>query len=267
MLVKCNSFWSYLIGEPESTIEIVKNLLTLSEYDYQSEQTVNISYYVEEPDVLNQKRLKFPTGLCKYLLNKLHLDFEEQEFIAKKYSVDDIKVLCNEIHSMNDKFEVRDYQIESVLTSVNQFQSLILASVASGKTSMMSIVVRLLKDDKILVVNDNGFILNQIKDRFISMGVDPNEISMDINNLSTRICILTTDIIYSHLKRSDSNLISYLKSINTFIIDEAQHLQSVSSFSPLLYTDPANFKRVIGYSGSPLEIINILIKILWISLQ
>ena len=252
MIVKCDSFWSYIINEPDSTIEQIKSLLTQSDYDYKSEQTNLTPFYLECPTILDKyKVLKFPTGLCKYIQDKLHLEIEEHSLIDKIYTSDEVRTVCEEITKINPQFEIRDYQIEAVLASLNRYQSLILSSVGSGKTSVMSIVVKMLNTHKILVTNDNGFILQQIKDRFLSIGISEDEISMDINDLSKRICILTSDILYSHLKRNDQILINYLQQINTFIVDEAQHLQSISGFAPLLYTQIGVLKHVIGYSGSP----------------
>lgn len=252
MLVKCNSFWSYIIGEPDSTIEQIKSLLTQNEYDYKKEETIVTPFYLQCPTILDTYQvLKFPTGLCKYIVDKLHLEVEEKEFIEKVYTKAEVLEACNEIVEVNPKFEIRDYQVDAVLASLNQYQSLILSSVGSGKTSIMSIVVKMLKDHKILITNDNGFILQQIKDRLISVGISSEDISMNINDLSKRICILTSDILYSHIKRKDQDLLDYLKQVNTFIVDEAQHLQSISGFISLLYTEIGTLKHVIGYSGSP----------------
>lgn len=253
MIIKCNAFWSYIINEPNSTLERIKSLLTLEEYDYKSETYNRVKFYVEEQSILDFNKLRFPTGLCDYLLSKLNLDIDYQKDFDDEYSEEEIRQLCNEIAVNNPKFEVRDYQVESVLAGLNRYQALILSSVASGKTSMMSITVRLLinRGYKILITNDSGFILKQINDRLISLGVDPTLISMDINNLDAQICILTSDILYSHIKKNDQNLLNYLSNINAFIVDEAQHMQSMSGFAPLFYTTIGTLKHVIGYSGSP----------------
>jgi superfamily II DNA or RNA helicase len=45
--------------------------------------------------------------------------------------------------------------------------------------------------------------------------------------------------------------LSFLKEVNTIIYDECQHVQALTFFEPIFYTDFDKLHRIVGYSGSP----------------
>ena len=96
-------------------------------------------------------------------------------------------------NQLNPDFEIRDYQLDAVLTSVNRYRSLIHSCVGSGKSSMMSLVCKVLKNDKILILNGNNFILTQIYERLLSFGeTDISWIQGKEPDYSKRIVLLNT---------------------------------------------------------------------------
>lgn len=255
MLVKCDGFWSYVCGEGIETVGDIKHYLTQTDYDFQTKKNINTRFYLTHSKVLENEVIKFPTGLCNYILQKFNLEVEYKHNPDNyNYEKSEVLKVCNEIHNLNPSFEVRDYQVDAVLTSLTQYQSLIDASVGSGKTSIMATVVKILaKTSKILIINDNGLILNQIYERLLSVGISKDDISNDISDLSKQICVISSDMLHSRLVHgSDNNYIKqYLSELNVLICDECQHLQAISSFLPLLYVTPGVFHHIIGYSGSP----------------
>lgn len=255
MLIKCDGFWSYISGEDMETLGDIKHFLTQVDYDFQTKQHTSTPFYVTHSSVLGYETIKFPTGLCDYILSKFNLEVEHLHNPEPfSYTKDMVEQCCNEIHQLNSEFEVRDYQIDACLISLTHYQSLIYASVGSGKTSIMATVVKILaQKEKILIINDNGLILNQIYKRLLSVGIPDESISNDINDLTKPICILSSDMLYSRLQKGENNdyIKEYLAQVNTLICDECQHLQAISSFLPILYMNPTVFHRIIGYSGSP----------------
>lgn len=125
--------------------------------------------------------------------------------------------------------------------------------IPTHNTSIMSIVCKILNNQKILILNDNNFILQQIYDRLISFNI--NDVSWEKSSepdYSKQIVIMNTAGSDSRLNRKDEKYLSFLKNdVNTVIYDECQHVQSLTFFEPLFYINPDNLKHIIGYSGSP----------------
>ena len=254
MLLYYDTFWSFLVEEEEFTFSKVKNLLTKSDYDFTTRETSTITLFIEEKDILGRKQLKFPSGLVKYIKNSC--PFIELKHIQTKpelkYDMDEVVKICNSIKQINKTFEVRDYQLEAALVSANKFESLIEASTGSGKTNIMGILCRLLKNDKILILNNQNFILQQIYDRLISLGVNKEDIGTGCTDLDRRIQICSTQTMYNRIRKNVKEVLDYLYyDVNTIITDECQHLQSITGFLPILYTNPNNLRHIVGYSGSP----------------
>lgn len=254
MILYYDTFWSYLVDEEEFVFSKVESLLTKSDYDYVTKDTNIITLFIEEKDPLGRKQLKFPSGLVKYLKNSCPF-IEINPIQTKpelKYTMSEVLDICNSIKDINTSFEIRDYQAEAVLVSANKFESLIEASTGSGKTNIMGILCRLLKDDKILILNNQNFILQQIYERLISLGIKEEEIGTGCTNLDRRIQICSTQTMFNRIQKNVEEVLDYLYyDVNTIITDECQHLQSITGFMPILYTNPNNLRHIVGYSGSP----------------
>lgn len=254
MILYYDTFWSYLVDEEEFVFSKVESLLTKSDYDYVTKDTNIITLFIEEKDPLGRKQLKFPSGLVKYIKNSCPF-IEINPIQTKpelKYTMSEVLDICNSIKDINTSFEIRDYQAEAVLVSANKFESLIEASTGSGKTNIMGILCRLLKDDKILILNNQNFILQQIYERLLSLGIKEEEIGTGCTNLDRRIQICSTQTMFNRIQKNVEEVLDYLYyDVNTIITDECQHLQSITGFMPILYTNPNNLRHIVGYSGSP----------------
>ena len=152
-------FWDYIINEPEFVIGRCKDVLSRSDYDFDDKSYKTSAYYqvVSKLELNDQTyyTLRYPAGLTKSLNEKLNLGIEYHLGNEKQYTEKEVLEVAREVQKFNDKFSIRDYQIEAVTTSLNNFRSLIYSSVGSGKTSMMSLLVKILNDDKILILNNN----------------------------------------------------------------------------------------------------------------
>lgn len=131
-LLITNTFWNYIINEDLSFLEDYKRILTKKIYNYDTNKYEYHAYYQELP-FLNYMTLRFPAGLTKYLLSKTYLPIENKNKLEMIYTEEDVLKVANEVQSINPKFEIRPYQLEATLTSLNRFSSLIQSSTGSGK--------------------------------------------------------------------------------------------------------------------------------------
>ena len=256
-IIHTHQFWDYVINESQPIINRIKEFLTKEDYDYQTKEKKFAIYWQTvskiEIEGINYETIRFPGGLTTKLSNEFGIMIENKPLLEYEYDEDEILAICKEITKINSDFEIRDYQIEAALASLNNFRSLIYSGVGSGKTSIMSIVCKVLNNSKILILNNNNFILQQIYDRLKSVGL--NSISWEKGeepDYTKQIVILNTAGSDSRLNRQDEKYINFLKNeVNTICYDECQHVQSLTFFEPLFYVNPDNLKHIIGYSGSP----------------
>lgn len=219
-LLITNTFWNYIINEDLSFLEDCKRILTKKIYNYDTNKYEYHAYYQELP-FLNYMTLRFPAGLTKYLLSKTYLPIENKNKSEITYTEEDVLKVANEIQSINPKFEIRPYQLEATLTSLNKFSSLIQSTTGSGKSNILSLVCTILKDKNILILNGNNIILQQIYDRLISFGnTDVSWNPSKEPDYSKRIVLINTSTSDSRLNKQDDAYIDFLKSVNAIIWDE-----------------------------------------------
>ena len=266
MLIDTNGFWNYIVDEPEIKVHTIFNTLTRKDWNFDN-KSYDISNYYQVVSSLKLNQLdffgnelgkdyiiRFPRGLTKWLTKKINFEIEVHDRHLNVYTEKDVLDCANQIHILDPEFEVRDYQIEAALTSLNSFQSLIVSGVGSGKTSIMSIVCKMLSNDKILILNGNNFILQQIYDRLISVGISADEIDFnkgDTPDFSKRIVLFNTKGSNNRLREKSEGYLKFLSEVNTIVWDECQHIQSLTNFEPIFYTNEDNLRHLIGYSGSP----------------
>ena len=256
MIYTDQTFWCYLCNESQFLVDQVKTMLTKTYYDFDTKKKKLVVFYqpVNRIQIDNDiyETIRFPSGLIKYITDKLPIEIDKKERIERKFTEEEVINYANIIKGFNEKFEVRDYQIEAAMSSLNRFQSLIYSSVGSGKTSVMSLVCKILSNDRILITNGNNFILQQIYERLLSF--DITDVSWNPSkepDYTKRIVLINTKSSDERLNRKDESYLTFLKSVNTWIIDECQHFQALTAFEPWFYMDENNLHRVIGYSGSP----------------
>lgn len=256
MIYNTQTFWSYLCGEGSIFTDQVRNILTRKEYDFDTKK-YNIRKFYQNINKISidgiiYETIRFPTGLIKYITDKLPIQVEKIDREFKEYTEQEVLEYANLVKKINPYFEIRDYQIEACLTSLNNFQSLIHSSVGSGKTSIMCLVCKILEDDKILIMNGNNIILQQIYDRLLSFNI--TDVSWNPSkepDYTKRIVLINTKSSDERLNKQDEAYLTFLKQVNTIIWDECQHLQALTNFEPIFYTDESNLRHMIGYSGSP----------------
>lgn len=255
-IINTNMFWNYIINEPESVIDRAKQLLTRTDTDYQTGK-INKGVYYQflnefEIDFEKYTAIRFPAGLTKYLSVNLMITVEDKPRKFDNITKDDIYKKANEVREINKKYEVRDYQIDGVYSSLYRFTSLIQSSTGSGKTSILCLLVELLKDKKVLITNGNNFILQQIYDRLLSFG--ETDISWNKTrdpDYSKRIIIINTSSSDVRLNEQNQDYINFLKTVQLWCIDEASHFQSITNFEPLFYMNEDVLEHIVGYTATP----------------
>lgn len=251
-----NTFWNYIANEPLLVMKKCKDLLTRTDYNFDTKMDEISKYYtvvskIELDDGIHEV-LRFPSGLLKYMREKAGIPVEDKNRDYVTYTKQDILKYADIVKEINPHFEIREYQIKAVLASLDKFASLITAGTGSGKTSIMSLLCKVLEKDKILILNNNNFILQQIYERLLSFGIE--DISWNPSkdpDYSKRIVILNTSSSDSRLNKQDINYLEYLKKVNVVIWDEAHGVQALTYFEPLFYTDIENLKHIIGYTATP----------------
>ena len=251
-----NTFWNYISEESESTMNRIKKILTWDHYNYDTKENDNIPYYQEiynfTIDDINYSYLRYPAGLTAYLLKEFSLPVIDSEKNFKAISKEEIYQEAEKIKSINPDYEVRDYQIDAVYTSLNRFESLIQSTTGSGKTSVMSLTTSLLKDKKTLITNGNNFILQQIYERLLSFGLtDISWNPSDEPDYTKQIVLINTKTSDSRLNNQDEKYINFLKTVQLWQIDEAAHFQSLTNFEPIFYMDHDKLEHIIGYTATP----------------
>lgn len=249
MIYKFDSLWSYLSNEPYDVVEKAKKLLTRSDYDYEREKWNITNFWVSHSFVLDMETIKFPTGFCEYLSRELDIEIDYKPIKKDEHNIQEVLDIAEKVKEICPGFEVRDYQTNMALIPCNRYLSFIVSSTSSGKTSTMTLTALLMKNKKILVMNNQNFILKQIYERFLAMGIDKEEIGTGVSDLSKRIVIISSQTSYNKIKEQNEEYLNYLKSVEVIMVDEVQHFQSLSHFSVLFYT--SNLQHLIGYTGSP----------------
>ena len=144
-IYRTNQFWDYLSNESIITIREAKKLLTHLSYNFDT-QNYDKSYYWQtisklEIDGIKYETIRFPGGLTSWLANKLSIGIEEKSYLEYEWDEDEILAEAEKVKLINPDYEIRDYQLEAVETSLNNFRSLINASVGSGKEQPCDIII------------------------------------------------------------------------------------------------------------------------------
>lgn len=144
-IINTNMFWNYIINESEAVIDRAKQLLTREDKDYQTGKINKSIYYqiINEFDIDFEKwiTLRFPAGLTKYLSTNLMIKIEDKPRMFDPYVKEDIYKKANEIKEINPKYEVRDYQVDAVYSSLHRFTSLIHSTTGSGKGQPLNLEI------------------------------------------------------------------------------------------------------------------------------
>ena len=145
MIYNTQTFWSYICNEGPFIVNQVKDILTRKEYDFDTKKYNIRKFYQSinkiEVEGIVYETIRFPTGLINFILKKLPLQVEIKEPRYKIYNGQEVLECANVVKDINPSFEIRDYQIEACLASLNNFQSLIHSSVGSGKEQPCDIII------------------------------------------------------------------------------------------------------------------------------
>lgn len=133
MLVNTQTFWSYIINESDIVTSNIYNYLTRNDYDFDT-KTIKTSNYAQIVNRINNTNtLRFPTGLIPYITKKFALQVYTVDRHYPIYTKNDVLNIAKELQQTIPNFEIRDYQIDAVLASLDKFNSLIHSGVGTGK--------------------------------------------------------------------------------------------------------------------------------------
>lgn len=143
---------------------------------------------------------------------------------------------------------------EAVCIKVTNDDELYLTTdyIPTHNTSVISMVCKVLENDKILITNGNNNILQQIYERLLSFGI--SDIGWNPSaepDYNKRIVLINCATSHSRLNSKDEKYIEFLKTVDTWIIDECHHFQSFTGFEPIFYTKADKLKRLIGFTATP----------------
>ena len=145
MIYTDQTFWCYLCNESQFLVNQVKEMLTKNYYDFDTKKKKTVIYYQNvnkiEIDNFIYETIRFPAGLIKYITDKLPIEVDRKQRVSRTFKEDDVRNYANIVHGFNEKFEVRDYQIDAAMSSLNRFTSLIYSSVGSGKGQPISLKI------------------------------------------------------------------------------------------------------------------------------
>lgn len=145
MIYTDQTFWCYLCNESQFLVNQVKEMLTKNYYDFDTKKKKTVIYYQNvnkiEIDNFIYETIRFPAGLIKYITDKLPIEVDRKQRVSRTFKEDDVRNYANIVHGFNEKFEVRDYQIDAAMSSLNRFASLIYSSVGSGKGQPISLKI------------------------------------------------------------------------------------------------------------------------------
>ena len=252
-IINTHTFWNYILNESEIITNRCMNLLTRKYWNVEKEEYDLHTYYTIVSTFGWRKVLRFPAGLTAWLAKEADLEIEDKPLRDKTYTEEDVLTAAKQVQLINPKFEIRDYQLEAALTSLNQFSSLIHASIGSGKTSIMSLICKVFSEKRILILNDNNKILDQIYERICSFGME-DEVSWHPSeepDYSARIVLINSSTSDSRLNSQNEDYINFLKEVNVWIVDECHKIQALTEFEPVFYMDQDKLQHIVGYSGSP----------------
>lgn len=194
------------------------------------------------------KNKKLPLGFLNDLIDLLNKNNYNINIIDLRKKINDFKEI-----KTKKQIELRDYQRDAIDVMLDKKIGIIALPTGAGKTIVATEFIRRTGLNTLFVI-DNKTLLSQTKQEFetfldakISSIMEGN-LNLEFNDDRT-YSVATIQTIVSKLKQKDKNLINYLKTVETLIIDEA-HIAKSKSYS-MLYKYLTNCKYFFGLTGTP----------------
>lgn len=241
----------------EDTEERVQALSSSLHMKFYYENQYSQDQDVQEVDSLifnDEGKYYFPSGIVsivKDCAEKLGLPVE----VIFCDSINKISEDVNVDDTIVDGITLRSYQLEAVRMSLIYKRGIIQSPTGSGKSSMMIAVGKYLLQNSagnILMCVPTAELLNQTYGNAVKGGITENYICKfgDGNEIDTskRVVIATIQTLYSRLKSENSSLSGWLSNLNCLILDEVQHIGSMSWYS---VADKLQPEYLLGFSAEP----------------
>ena len=148
------------------------------------------------------------------------------------------------LSELNLKFQPRDYQKNAVKHAVSRSRALLLSPTASGKSFIIYLTCRWY-DQKTLVIVPTTSLVYQMRDDFISYGMDPSEITCILGGKEKESVTSVTISTWQSIYKLHPN---FYEDFDVVIGDEA-HLYKAKSLTTLMEkTTSAPYK--FGFTGT-----------------
>ena len=199
----------------------------------------------------------FPTGLIPLVKNAieqkgLSVSFEDLRELKRTIK----KKSTEEIENRLKIKTLRDYQAKAVETLIDQKNGIIHAATGSGKTVIAAGFIAQALDSglRCLFLVNKKELLYQTQDSFIKEGV-PTTIIGDGRREYSDCCCATLQTLYMGLptkkrKKSNPDIISYLKTVDVVFLDECHNGTSESVLAVMQHCPNALYR--IGMTATPL---------------
>lgn len=251
MLIITKKIWSHVIDEDTAFIERLKKRLTIKD---ENDNSIELFKDKEGEEYLPFGCLDIPTGIVDTLVLP-YVEFQGLKDERKDIDFD-VSYLRNlvvktyeEMAKASSGFEVRQHQLQGTLKCLINKHGICEAATGSGKTEIITSLLKIL-DGKILVINNRTNILNQIEGRARLRGLTKKIEYLNKNPdlESSEIIISTNNLIWNLVKKNDSKILKYLKSVKAIICDECHHGSCQSIATPAMIANP---EYLIGFTASP----------------
>jgi len=149
------------------------------------------------------------------------------------------------------KFNLREYQIESINAALNHGRGVIVLPTGAGKTLTIATLINTIKfyrEVKCIIIVPTIQLIRQTYSDFIEYGIDPATISKwsgdDQPDLNCNIIIAGLQILQSQSEKYTD----YLSTVNLLIVDECHKLRKKNEFNEIIKCIKTPHK--FGFTGT-----------------
>lgn len=189
-----------------------------------------------------------PRGLSKELcefLTHMGYEYSYDNVDTEKYTKDDVLKAIDDL-GIPEKYNTRDYQLDSILESLNEKRQIVISPTGSGKSLLIYIHTRLTKTKKNIIIVPTVNLVNQLYSDFQDYGFDSEKYVHRVfegknPNSDKPITISTWQSLFN-LKES------YFEQYDSVVGDEAHLFKAKSTTYVLKSLSKARYR--LGTTGT-----------------
>lgn len=259
--VKLNESFTKIVCEPYVLPEIAEHFEFFSE-GYQYSPEYKKGYWDGKIRLISGKTGRFYTGLLKEVIKKLK-ELGYNEFSFENFDKPNLEYTEKGILDAIERFklpvhrEVREHQLNAILTCLMGKRRVIESPTSSGKSLVIYIVSRMLAElgKKVLIITPTTMLVDQLVQDIEDYSINDNEYDVNDNyhkvyagkakNIEDKIIISTWQSIIAIPK---TEIDRYLQKFDAVIVDEAHGADSSSL--KMIMEKSINADYRIGLSGT-----------------